>query len=430
MSDTIVFMSAYETTKYSKSKLLFEHKPELKTLLKKYHLTYILMNDKLISTKGALKLCSEYDYINQSTSFSFMHLDKGQDIDDFKEIVERTGFCIKLLHAQSVLLDSVYFKIDYLICMESFLIHINSHLFQINPIVFSLNRALIVSFEVIDFETGLPLKKDDICGKIGNYNLVAINEWQFFGEDPATQSENRISEIIYDNISGFFSEMTGKKFVPQEYSFVHNTLVLSNEINDIADYLCKLISIRELPSPPENISTTENYRYYPQDGVSVITDFNPDDIDVPLYNGILLEAIKLYVYLSQIINVEITSDMNKVIRNDLYLENLFFAPHVPIETHNLLHYIYKTKSFQHHKEATKLKISYMTAENESKKSRNSVLLNILLYIVSLIGAIGTLDTLECKLNIPFKYSFFIVIIVFLILGVIWGITEWRQNKRF
>lgn len=62
----------------------------------------------------------------------------------------------------------------------------------------------------------------------------------------------------------------------------------------------------------------------------------------------------------------------------------------------------------------------MTIENESKKNRNAVLLNILLYIVSLLGAVGTLETLESKLNIPFKCSFIVVILVFPILGVIFG----------
>jgi hypothetical protein len=206
--------------------------------------------------------------------------------------------------------------------------------------------------------------------------------------------------------------------------------VLSNEVNDVADYFCNLIGTRELPSPLENISTTENYQYYPQDGASIITKYNPDDVDIPLYNGIILEAIKLNIYLPQIINMEITEDMNMVIRNDLYLENLFFAPHVPIETYNLLNYIYNTNSFQHHKEATKLKISYMAAENESKKSKNGVLLNVLLYIISLIGSIGTLDTLEYRLQIPFKYSFPIVVLIFLVFGTIWGITEWKRNQRF
>ena len=124
MGDTIIFMSAYETTKYSKSKLPFKKKPKLDTLLDKHHLTYMLMDNKLISSKGALKLCAEYDYIQQSTSFSFTPINEKRDIDDFEEIVKRTWFCVKLLHAQSVLADSLYFNIDYFICMESFLVHI------------------------------------------------------------------------------------------------------------------------------------------------------------------------------------------------------------------------------------------------------------------------------------------------------------------
>lgn len=400
------------------------------TLLDKHHISYILKGDKLISSKGALKLCAEYDYIQQSTAFSFSTINEKSDIDTFEEIIEQTGFCIKLLHAQSVLSDPAYFNIDFFVSMEHFLVYIGERAFQIDPVIFLLNNALIIAFEVIDFETGNPLKKDDVLGKLGNYNLLTIKGYQYFGEQSITPSNNKISEIIYQNVSSFFSEMIGKKFIPEDYSFIHNTLVLSNSIDDIKDYFCRLIGTKEIPSPLVNISTTENYQYYPQDGSCVITKYNSDDIDLSLYNGILFEAIKMYVYLTQIINLEITSDVNKVMRNDLYLENLFFAPHVPIETHNLLNYIYKTSSFQHHKEATRLKISYMTAETDSKKSRNGVLLNILLYIVSLIGAIGTLDTWECRLNIPFKYSFSAVILIFSAFGIIWGITEWRQNKRF
>lgn len=250
------------------------------------------------------------------------------------------------------------------------------------------------------------------------------------GDVSPTPCNEKISEIIYNNIKDFFFEMTGKKFVLEDYSFIHNTIVLSNDIGNISEYFCNLIGTIELPSPLENISTTKNYHYYPQDGASVITDYNPEEFDVPLYNAIILESIKLNIYLRQIVNMEITQDMNTVIRNDLYLESLFFAPRVPIETHNLLSYIYNTKSFRHHKEAVKLKISYMSAENESKKNRNSVFLNILLYIISLIGAIGTLDTLETQLGIPFQYSFCVVVSLFLLFGVRWGIVEWKRSKRF
>lgn len=146
MSDTIVFMSAYETTKYSKSKLLFRQKPDVDMLLDKYHLTYMLMGDKLISSKGALKLSAKYDYVQQNTTFSFEPINKKDTIDEFDEIIEHTGFCIKLLHAQSVLADLLYFKIDYFICMESFLVHIDEYIFQVDPIIFSMNKTLINAY--------------------------------------------------------------------------------------------------------------------------------------------------------------------------------------------------------------------------------------------------------------------------------------------
>jgi hypothetical protein len=431
MSDTIIFMSAYKTTQYSKSKLLFNMKQGVDMLFRKHHLTYMLFGDKLISRRGALTLSTEYNYVQQSTTFEFSPVNEKHNIEEFKEIIDSTNPCIGLLHAQSVLTDSSYFNIDYFICMESFIVYIGESPFQIDPAIFSMNGVLIITFEVIDFKTGVPLKKDDVFGKMGNYNLLAVNKYRYFGEDSIMPStSNRISKIIYDNISDFLFEVVGKKVKTKDYSFVHSTLVLSNEIDNVTEYFCHLIGTKELPSPLKNISTTECYEYYPQDGASVIKDYDPDNIDIPLYNGIMLESIKLYVYLSQIVNADITSDMNKVVREDLYIENLFFAPNVPIETYNLLSYIYKTKSFQHHKEATRLKISYMTAENESRKNRNATFLNLLLYIISLLGSIGTLGTLECKLNIPFKYSFIVVILAFSIFGIIWLVIELRHNNRF
>ena len=430
MKDTIIFMSAYDTTKYSKSKLLrFDKKQELAMLLSKHHLEYMLKGDKLISSKGTLKLNTEYDDVQQKTMFSFNTIKEKDKIEDFQKVIGNIGFCVQLLHAQSVLADSAYFNIDYFIGMESFLVSINKCLFQIDPIIFSMNKTMMIAFEVIDFDTGTPLKNSDVFCKIGNYNLLPIENYQYFGDEEVSLFNGKISEIIYNNVSDFFSEMVGKKYKAERYSFIHSTLVLSNEIDDISQYLCDVIGTRELPSPLENISTTENYDYYPQDGVTVIKNYNSDEVDTPLYNGIMLESIKLYIYLFQTVNIEIVEALNIVMHNDIYLENLFFAPHIPIETHNLLNYIYKTKTFQHHKESAKLKILYLTTENEMKKNRNSVLLNVLLYIISLLGAIGTLESLENQLQIPFKYSFIAVILIFLLFGIIWAIIEWRRNKR-
>lgn len=71
----------------------------------------------------------------------------------------------------------------------------------------------------------------------------------------------------------------------------------------------------------------------------------------------------------------------------------------------------------------------MTAQNDLKKNRNPTILNILLYIISLFGSIGTLDVIEEKFGIPFKYSF-ISVIVLCAFGGIWAIIGiYKLYKR-
>ena len=106
----------------------------------------------------------------------------------------------------------------------------------------------------------------------------------------------------------------------------------------------------------------------------------------------------------------------------------FCSPNLPIETHNLLNYIKESEPYKKHAEALHLKISYLTAQNELKKSRNSAILNVLLYIISLLSAIGTLDVIEAHFGVPFKYSFIIVVTLF-ILGLFWGIIEYRNHRK-
>ena len=117
-----------------------------------------------------------------------------------------------------------------------------------------------------------------------------------------------------------------------------------------------------------------------------------------------------------------------MVRNDIYLQNLFCSPNLPIETHNLLNHIKESEPYKKHAEALHLKISYLTAQNELKKSRNSTILNVLLYIISLLSAIGTLDVIETHFGVPFKYSFIVVVALF-ILGLFWGIIEYQNHRK-
>lgn len=137
---------------------------------------------------------------------------------------------------------------------------------------------------------------------------------------------------------------------------------------------------------------------------------------------------KHHIHIFQNSNLENETDLRRSVRNDIYLQNLFCSPNLPIETHNLLNYIKESEPYKKHAEALHLKISYLTAQNELKKSRNSAILNVLLYIISLLSAIGTLDVIEAHFGVPFKYSFIIVVTLF-ILGMFWGIIEYRNHRK-
>lgn len=185
-----------------------------------------------------------------------------------------------------------------------------------------------------------------------------------------------------------------------------------------------------MPSRLKNISTKREYDYYPWDGKSVLTGCNSNNIDEILYNAVLLESIKMYIFLFQIRTLDLIDDINDVMKNNLYLEYLFFAPNLPIETSNMLDFIYNSKSYQGRKKALELKISYMKMETTTKRKRSAVLLNILLYIISLLSAISTLDTVEAQFSIPFRYSFIIVLVFFALFGLIWVVREYKYNKQF
>ena len=159
----------------------------------------------------------------------------------------------------------------------------------------------------------------------------------------------------------------------------------------------------------------------------MITHFDYDNFDAILYPAIVLEAIKLYIHVFQTTNLEDETDIHRTIRNDIYLQNLFCSPDLPIMTHNLLNYIRESEPYKKHSEALQLKIAYLSAQNELKKNRNATVLNVLLYVISLLGAIGTLDVIEQHFGVPFEHSFIVITILF-VLGLIWWVIEYRNNK--
>ena len=437
MNDTVLFISAYNSTHYKVSNWILRKihqsfpltkKMKIQPLLKKYHLSFVATDEVFISVDGKAKVNAHYDYVQQRTTFSFSPKDVTDNDSDTMPFVKNSGFYINLRHAQSVLVDDRYFKINFTFWLSPFLVWINSQIYQIDAGAFMMNGVLFVVFEVIDYKTGKPLEKDDVCAKTGNYNLLLVEKYQFFDEEQPINTDTKIPEIICGIVSNFTQELTNKCFCPKEYSFVHDTIVFSNNIENISDYLCKLIGTKAPVSLIKDISTVGIYEYYPQNSCNVISNFDCDQFNAVLYPALILEALKLYIHVFLISNLENENDIHKLVRNDIYLQNLFCSPSLPIETHNLLNYVKESESYKKHSDALRLKISYFSVQNDLRKNRNSTILNILLYIISLLGAIGTLDIIEAHLGVPFKYSFIAVIVLFA-LGLIWWIIEYRNNRR-
>lgn len=436
MDDTVLFLSAYHSTQYKaanwflrKLRNIAPHKKKrIQSLLEKRHLSFVATDKIIASIDGKMEVKAQYDYVHQETTFSFKSKDSAEKENDVSAPFKDSDFYINLRHTQSILVDERYFKINFTFWLEPFLVWINGQMYQIDSGAFMMNSVLFIVFEVTNHKTGKPLTKDDVGAKAENYNLLPVEKYQFFDEEEPVETGMKISEIIYENISEFFWELTNKCYRSQEYSFVHDTLVFSNNIESISDYFCKLTGTKAPAEPIRDISTVKIYKYYPQAGCSVITDFDCDNFNTVLYPAIILETLKLYIHVFQNSNLENEKDLHRLVRNDIYLQNLFFSPNLPIETHNLLNYIKESEPYKKHAEALRLKTSYLTTQNELKKSRNSTILNVLIYIISLLSAIGTLDTIKEHFGVPFKYSFTIVVILF-VLGLIWGIIEYRNHRR-
>ena len=247
MDDTVLFLSAYNSTQYKatnwflrKLRNVIPHKKkQMQSLLEKHHLSFVATDETITSVDGKMEVTAQYDYVHQATTFSFKSKDSAEKENDASDSLKDSGFYINLRHAQSILVDERYFKIEFTFWLEPFLVWINGQMYQIDAGAFMMNSVLFIVFEVINYKTGKPLAKDDVGAKAENYNLLSVEKYQFFDEEKPVEAGMKISEIIYENISEFIWELTNKCYRSQEYFFVHDTLVFSNNIENISDANCK-----------------------------------------------------------------------------------------------------------------------------------------------------------------------------------------------
>ena len=88
--------------------------------------------------------------------------------------------------------------------------------------------------------------------------------------------------------------------------------------------------------------------------------------------------------------------------------------------------IKQTNSYKRYKAAVDFKQEVMKYNREKRRDKNGRLLNVLLYLLSFFGCIGTLEILEERFALPFNWGLIIAVIVFGVGGFAWMITEQKD----
>lgn len=145
--------------------MLSRTKKQMQSLLEKHHLSFVATDETITSVDGKMEVTAQYDYVHQATTFSFKSKDSAEKENNASDSLKDSGFYINLRHAQSILVDERYFKIEFTFWLEPFLVWINGQMYQIDAGAFMMNSVLFIVFEVINYKTGKPLAKDDVGAK-------------------------------------------------------------------------------------------------------------------------------------------------------------------------------------------------------------------------------------------------------------------------
>lgn len=426
--DTIVFMSAYKASGISKCIFSFQKKEKIKELLIKHHLSSVLTDKIFISSKGCLNIETEFNYIEQSTKYHFDVKKSKQRIEDFKDELSKLSWCFSLKNSLQLLLDSSYFKILFYINMESFLVYYNDNAIQVDPVVFYLNDVVMITFELIDYTTGYPFDKNSIFGIKNNYNIIPVSSYQYFGEDRKSADNRTIPQIIFDNVASFFNSMIHNKYKANTVSYVHNFLVVtSSDIENINQYFFDVLESRNIYLHLSNLNTNSCYEYYSKEFLGLVLYSDEENFSQALFSSILLESLKMTILLNQIVNHEITINLDETVYNNIYVNVLLLSSNTPIITQNVIKNIQQTETYKRNQKAIENKISYLSIKNEKRKSNNALLLNILLYFLTFIGSISTIQVLKDEFGWSFNICFIVISFVFVSLGLLWLIFELRKK---
>lgn len=426
IQDTVVFMTAYNIHKFKQHFPRFWQHGKTRDLLKQYHISGISNKSVYISPYAKCNYTVEYDSLKQVSAF---HFEEGvNEINEkYPQFMEEMMTTLSLHHSSHALLDSSQINISMCFNMESFLIMFDTKVLQVDPVAFIMNGSLIVNFELVDFESTAPFEHDAIYGRSNNYGIQPISKIKYFNEAEFEDDDRKISDIIFKNIFDFINKVGKGKWEVDNYSFVHNILVMSNKIENISEYFQKILGAQIDNFKVDNIAAANAFNYYSTEYLGVVTQITISDANNILFDCMMLESFKVYLLLKMIIDYEVNHKLNKIIDNQIYVESLFYPSRVPIITLNVINNLKETVSFSRYKQAIDFKVKSLKIEQERKRNSNGRLMNVLLYILALLGSAQTLQVLQTELGLPFKIAFWVVMSIFAVFGIVWIYREIKKK---
>lgn len=425
--DTVVFMTAYDIHKIERHFFRFGKRAKKKELWSQFHIAGFSNNGTYITPYAKCRYTAEYNSLNQVSAFHFE-----SDFEQYNEIYDRFAdemmTTLYLQHSARALLDPTLIHINTCFNLERFLVKFDGRVYQVDPMAFMMSGSLMVCFELIDFDTTIPLDSKAIFGRDNNYGIKRIEGIKYFDESEFKDDNRKISDVVFENVYGFLTESSNNKWGVGNYSFVHNTLVISNEIGNVEEYFQAVLGGKINDFEAKNISSTDAFKFYSTEYLGLVTGIEDHGDKHRILNDcIMLEAFKVFVLLKMIIDYEIHNRLDDVIDHQIYVQSQLHPLHIPIITLNAIDNLTNTYSYSRYKRAIDFKLQTLNIYQERRISKNGRLLNILLYILAMIGSAQTLQVLQTEFGLPFNIAFWVVMGFFIVFGVVWIIREIRSK---
>lgn len=424
-TDTVLFMSAYDIHKFSKNFPRMWRNRKNKNELQQFHILGITTKDRILTRQKLVEYTEEKNLTDNYSEFKF-NLSDEEYTNEIEKSIDEMFPSLMIHHASKNLLDENKVNFSFCFNMESFLVSIKSEIFQVDSLAYIINGVLIVTYELIHYNTGKPLCADEILGRSNNFNIIPVQSVGYFGNENLEADDRKISDIIFFNVWEFMESLTKNKFKFDTYSFAHNILVFTNNIQNPKDFFQKVLDASIPNIEVENISTTYDFNYYSKEYLGLVTCFSKNNFQNILFDIQILESFKVFLLLKMIVDMEIKNKLKEIIDNQFYLKYLCYQAHAPIITSNLIEAVKHTDSYKQYKSAIEFKIDALKTYQERKQTSNGRLLNILLYLLALIGSFQTLQVLQTELGFSFKIGVALVCSFFGLFGVIW---IWREFKN-